>query len=79
MKKDEGKKEIILSKAQQRVFDFIMDFGSITTLEAYTELGETRLSARVFEMKEKGIPISFEWHTVKNRYGEKRKVKKYII
>lgn len=79
MKKDEGKKEIILSKAQQRVFDFIMDFGSITTLEAYTELGETRLSARVFEMKEKGIPISFEWHTVQNRYGEKRKVKKYTI
>lgn len=79
MKKDEGKKEIILSKAQQRVFDFIMDFGSITTLEAYTELGETRLSARVFEMKEKGVPISFEWHTVQNRYGEKRKVKKYTI
>lgn len=68
-----------LSVTQQRVFDYMADFGSITTLEAITELGETRLSARIFELQEKGIPVSTEWIEVQNRYGEKRHVKRYFI
>lgn len=71
--------KIKLSKAQQRVFNYISDFGSITTLQAFVDLGESRLSARIFEMKEKGISVSFEWQEVKNRWGESRKVKKYVI
>jgi hypothetical protein len=43
------------------------------------ELGETRLSARIFELKKKGVNISSENISVKNRYGEKRSVKKYFI
>lgn len=70
---------IKLSKKAQRVFDYIKDFGSITTLEAYNDLGETRLSARVFELKEKGVDISFEWIEVLNRYKEKCRVKRYYI
>ena len=41
--------DIKLSKKAQRVFDYMKDFGSITTLEACNDLGETRLSARIFE------------------------------
>ena len=33
--------EIKLDKTQERVFRFMTDFGSITSLEAITELGET--------------------------------------
>jgi hypothetical protein len=71
--------EIKLSKAQQRIFDYMAEFGSITTLEAFVDIGESRLSARIFELKEKGVNIFAESVPVKNRYGEKRMVKKYRI
>ena len=71
--------EIKLNKTQKRVFDFLTEKGSITILDAITEFGETRLSARIFELKEKGINIASEKIAVSNRYNEKRWVKKYFI
>lgn len=73
------KPEIILNTTQRRVFDYIWDFGSITSLQACNDLGETRLSARIFELKEKGVPISSEMIKVKNRWGESRSVKRYFL
>lgn len=70
---------IKLGTTQQRVFNYIVDFGSITTIQACMDLGETRLSARIFELKKKGVNISYDWQEVTNRYGEKRRVKKYFI
>lgn len=43
-----------LNTTQQRVFDFMLEEGGITSLDAFVELGETRLSARIFELKKKG-------------------------
>lgn len=71
--------EIKLSKAQQRVFDYMVEFGSITTLQAFTDLGESRLSAMIFELKKKGVFISSERKEVKNRWGESRWIKEYKI
>lgn len=71
--------QIELSKTQTRVFDYMTDFGSITTLQAFTDLGETRLSARIFELQKKGVHISGEIILVKNRYGDSRRVKRYYI
>lgn len=71
--------EIKLNTTQQRVFNYIVDFGSITTIQACMDLGETRLSARIFELKKKGVNIGYDWQEVTNRYGEKRRVKKYFI
>ena len=68
-----------LDRTQKRVFDFIKENGGITTMQANKELGETRLSARIFELKEKGVHIESEWLKVTNRYGEPRRVKKYFI
>lgn len=76
---NKGVEKIELSVTQQRVFDYMIDFGSITTLQAITDLGETRLSARIFELQDKGVNISSSWEEVKNRYGEKRRVKRYFI
>lgn len=76
---DSAALQIQLNTTQRRVFNYMMDFGSITTLEACNDLGETRLSARIFELKDKGIPISYEWIEVQNRYKEKRRVKRYYI
>ena len=71
--------EIKLSKAQKRVFDYIMEFGSITSLQAFTDLGETRLSAVVFDLKKKGVVITGQNKKVKNRYGETRFITEYKI
>lgn len=72
-------KKQIFDRTQQRVFDYINEHGAITTLQANQELGETRLSARIFELKHKGVNIQSEWLRVKNRYGEGRRVKRYYI
>ena len=69
----------LFDTTQQRVFDYIKDNGGITSKEANEHLGETRLSARIFELKEKGVNIQDEWLWVKNRFGERRHVKKYFI
>ncbi len=71
--------EIKLSKGEQRVFDYILEFGAITSLEAFVDLGETRLSGRIYELKRKGVNIISDFKSVKNRYGENRQVKEYKI
>ena len=73
------KKEIQLNTTQERVFDYLLQFGSITSLQAFTDLGESRLSARVFELREKGVKIDSEMVEVENRFHEKRHVKRYFI
>lgn len=78
MKKSEIK-NIHLNTTQERVFSHMLEHDSITTLDAVKKLGETRLSARIFELKEKGINIGDERICVKNRFGEKRHVKRYFI
>ena len=72
-------KDIKLNTTQQRVFDYLVEFGSITTIQAFVDLGESRLSARIFELREKGVNISSEMIAVKNRFKEPRHVKRYWI
>lgn len=63
---------------KNRVLQYIKDFGSITTFEAFTELGCTRLSEYIRQLREEYL-IEDEWiHTI-NRYGEQVKYKKYWI
>lgn len=71
--------EIKLSNAQQRVFDYMVEYGSITTLQAFVDLGESRLSAMIFELKKKGVRITGERKQVENRWHEKRWIKEYKI
>ena len=63
---------------KNRVLQYIKDFGSIITFEAFTELGCTRLSEYIRQLREEYL-IEDEWiHTI-NRYGEQVKYKKYWI
>jgi len=79
MKRKNKYSEIKLNRTQKRVFDYLTEFGSITTIQAFKEFGETRLSARVFELREKGVNISSEKIVVTNRFKEKRYVNKYYL
>lgn len=68
-----------LTKREQRVFDYMEEFGSITSLQSFVDLGETRLSGCIFQLRQKGVNISSEMVSVFNRYGEERNVKKYYL
>ena len=52
-------------------------YGSITSLEAFTEYGITRLAATMFKLKQSGYPFEVEWETGVNRYGEPIRYARY--
>lgn len=49
-----------LNITQQRVFKYMNDFGSITSLQAFLDLGETRLSARIYELKKTELSLKMK-------------------
>jgi hypothetical protein len=53
-------------------------FGYITTLDANRDLGVTRLSATIFNLRKK-YEIPGETIKVKNRFGETTHVTKYML
>lgn len=63
---------------KERVLNYIKDFGSITTFEAFTELGCTRLSEYIRQLRIE-YNILDEWINSINRYGEKVQYKKYWL
>ena len=62
---------------RQMILQYIKDFGSITSYQAYIELGVTQLATRIKELKEQGYVFSCEWISKKNRYGKNVAFKKY--
>lgn len=54
----------------ERILKYIGDFGSISTMQAFSDLGITRLASRIHDIKRMGIAIESETITGKNRYGE---------
>lgn len=54
---------------KQVVLDHLREQGSITSLDAIKNYGITRLSDRVFVLRNEGYPIITKMITVKTRYG----------
>lgn len=52
------------------ILRYLQECGSITTFEAFTELGIVRLGARISEMRSNGINIIGNREKRKNRYGK---------
>ena len=63
----------------ERIIQYMKDFGSITTLQAFTDLGCTRLASRVNDLKKQGYNIKSEFVSGKNRYKETVSYKKYYL
>ena len=63
----------------ERLLDYIKDYGSISSWEAYSELGITQLGARLDQLKREGYMFSTEFEKGKNRYGEDVKYKRYRL
>lgn len=68
-----------MSKKQNRILKYLQDFGSITSIEAISELGDTRLAATIFCLRKKGYHIISIPQTNINRYGEKVRYAKYEL
>ena len=64
---------------KKRLMAFFRTGQKITSLEALNDLGIYRLSARMSELENIGVPISRERLQVVNRYGEQIRIKRYWI
>lgn len=63
---------------KQRIIDYINEFGSITTFQAFTDLGCTRLSEYIRQIRQERTVLD-KTITTKNRYGEKVWYKEYFF
>ena len=55
---------------KEKVVKYITDFGSISPLEAFSDLGIMRLASRVTDLKKDGVKIVKSMEKSKNRYGK---------
>ena len=62
---------------RERIMKYIDDFGSISPMEAFTDLGITKLATRVSELIQGGEKICKEHVSGKNRYGEQTHYTRY--
>lgn len=62
---------------KEMVLDYIREFGSITPIDAFRDLGITRLSAVVFNLREEGHNIEKVIETGRNRFGNQTRYARY--
>ena len=55
---------------KERVKKYMEDFGSITQMDAFRDLGIMRLSARIWDLRADGIGVFSKTEKARNRYGE---------
>ena len=63
----------------EKVIEYMKKHGSITTIEAFTELGIARLASRIHDLCAAGYEIEKKSISVENRYGEKVHCTKYSL
>lgn len=70
-----------MSKKTQNelVLEYLQAYGSITSLQAFNDLGVTRISARIYDLRNMGHRIESDFVNVPRRNGEQASVKKYRL
>lgn len=66
-----------LTNQQFSILAFICANGSITPMDAYSELWITKLATRVSEMKAMGIRFDQVYESRENRFGKKVRFMRY--
>lgn len=61
-----------------RVINYMRDFGSITTFDAFMDLGCTRLSEYIRQAR-LTLNVKDKWEQTTNRWGKKVEYKRYWI
>ena len=62
---------------RQLILNYIEDFGSITPMEAFSDLGITKLATRISEMRKDGMQFKIDSVKSTNRYGKTVHFSKY--
>lgn len=69
-----------MKKSQkERILDYMDEFGSISSWEAFRDLGITRLAARCSDIESDGIVLNHKREATTNRYGEKVYYTRYSV
>lgn len=63
----------------EKILQYIIDFGSISPMEAFSDLGITKLATRISEMRKDGIEFEQKWECSKNRYGQHVRYMRYSM
>ena len=63
----------------QMVLSHMTKHKTITSIEAFELYGITRLSARIYDLRERGHKIGMVWEESVNRYGTQVRYGKYFI
>lgn len=66
-----------LTNQQLHILWYIDSFGSITPMEAFNELGITKLATRISEMRVLGIQFDQDYEGRTNRFGKKVRYMRY--
>lgn len=66
-------------KQQDAVLDYIKQNGSISSMEAFKDLGVTRLSAIIFNLKKNGHKLKSFPERSRNRYGAPIRYSRYFL
>lgn len=64
---------------KERIIEYINQFGSITSWQAYQDLGIMQLGARIDQLQKEGYVFKTEWEHKENRYGEPVSFKRYYL
>jgi hypothetical protein len=73
------KRSDYMKNQRELIIQYLKDFGSITSYQAYIDLGITQLSTRIKELKEEGYCFNSRWIHKENRYGKLIKFKEYKL
>lgn len=63
----------------QMVLDYINSFGSITTMDAFNDLGVTRLASRICDLNHAGYRFKKTTETRKNRFEKTVSYTRYAL
>jgi len=62
-----------------RVLDYMKQFGSISSMEAFRDLGITRLAAVIYDIEHKGISVNRTPENGLNSFNEKTTFTRYSL
>ena len=62
-----------------RLIAYLKEYGSITSLDAFKELGNTRLAATIFILKDQGYKFDTENISVPTRWNDSATVARYTL
>ena len=68
-----------MATQREQILNYINMFGSITPMEAFADLGITKLATRISEMRRDGLDFKIESVKTKNRFGKTVRFAKYSM